>query len=79
MTGVQTEIINNRIDRMLADRSLGGLQAWDNSGASDEAAMLQMAAHLSSMRPAACSPTSQFVARLRSRMLSEVAGEAEVV
>ena len=70
--GVQTEVINNRVDRMQANRGLFGLQAWDDSEWSDEVEMLQMAAHLRSLRPGADTPRPEFVASLRARMLASI-------
>jgi len=72
--GVQTEIINKRIDRMQADRSFLGLQAWDDSEQSDEVEVLRMAAHLNSLRPGAGTPNPDFVASLRARMLATATG-----
>ena len=68
--GVQTEVINNRIDRMQANRGFFDLQAWDDSARSDEVEVLQMAAHLKSLRPGASTPRPEFVASLRARMLT---------
>lgn len=70
--GVQTEVINNRVNRMQADRGFLFLQAWDDSDQSEELEMLQMAAHLNSLRPHAALPSPDFVASLRSLMLAEV-------
>ena len=70
----QVEILNDRIDRMRAERGLRGLRAWDCSERSTEVAMLQMAAHLNSLRPRAGTPDPAFVASLRARMSSAAAG-----
>ncbi len=67
---------NNYIDRLQADASPGAHITWRGNGAKGQqvgldVAMLQMAAHLNSMRPGANVPNMGFVAQLRSRVLSE--------
>ena len=69
--------LNNYIDRLQADASPGAHGTWRTDGSRDQAngpdiAMLQMAAHLNSMRPGADVPNARFVTQLRSRVLSEI-------
>ena len=77
------ERINNYIDSLQADRSpvarrpmmSGSAWGWAGAGGSNgiDVAALQMAAHLSSMRPGATTPDGGFVARLKARMMAEAA------
>ena len=61
--------LNNQIDRLRADERLSSPDAYPVSGLSaEDAAMLQMAAHLNSLRPGASDPDPRFVADLRARM-----------
>jgi hypothetical protein len=75
---ISIEKLNNYIDRLQADASprtldMGG-DGEGSQAASIEIAMLQMAAHLNSMRPRAGVPDPGFLSNLRSRVLAETAG-----
>ena len=70
--GVEFEILNTRIERMQADRSFRDIGPWNSERMSEEVAMLQMAAHLNSLRPGADTPCPDFVSSLRARMLGAV-------
>jgi|GEM_PF-2762835 len=75
----EIDILNNYIDRLQADASPGARGAhgtWRGDGAKGQplgldVAMLQMAAHLNSLKPGANVPNMGFVAQLRSRVLAE--------
>ena len=71
----EIDILNNYIDRLQTDASPGTHGTWRGNGAKGQplgldVAMLQMAAHLNSMRPGANVPNMGFVAQLRSRVLA---------
>jgi hypothetical protein len=71
----EIDILNNYIDRLQADASPGAHGTWRDDGAKGQqvgldVAMLQMAAHLNSMRPGANVPNKGFVTQLRSRVLA---------
>ena len=64
--------LNNQIDRLRADESISSPAAYPESGLSaEDASMLQMAAHLNSLRPGASDLDPTFVADLRARMLAK--------
>jgi hypothetical protein len=65
------EQLNNYIDRLQADASPRTLNM---SGGDVEVGVLQIAAHLNSMRLGAGLPDVGFMGNLKSRMLAEAAG-----
>lgn len=75
---INIERLNNYIDRLQADASPRTLDmSGDGEGPQAggiQIAMLQMAAHLNSMRPRSGVPDPGFLANLRSRVLAETAG-----